>query len=297
MLGEYKYYAFISYKREDEKWAAWLQKKIENYKLPTSLRKSNPDFPKQVKRCFRDTTDLTAGVLEKAIQQGLQASKYLIVICSPRAAQSTRVCKEVEEFITSGREEYIIPFIVEGQPHSKDEAKECFPRNLRELSGKRELLGININETGRDIAATKAVAHMFGLQFDTLWQRETREKKRRRRWIITLSLLVALLSISVAAAFIFQNRQMRINQARAVAHRASQLVDEGDSYLAQRILFRYCPTRTLYYRTPMFPKPKRLCARLLAITPLYLKDIQPELIPPYSAPMRNIYFRHHGIKP
>jgi hypothetical protein len=26
-----KYYAFISYKREDEKWARWLQRKLESY--------------------------------------------------------------------------------------------------------------------------------------------------------------------------------------------------------------------------------------------------------------------------
>ena len=31
----YDNYAFISYKREDEKWAEWLQRKLEGYKLPT----------------------------------------------------------------------------------------------------------------------------------------------------------------------------------------------------------------------------------------------------------------------
>ena len=35
----FEYYAFISYKREDEKWAKWLQKKLEGYKLPTIIRK------------------------------------------------------------------------------------------------------------------------------------------------------------------------------------------------------------------------------------------------------------------
>lgn len=29
MESGYKYLAFISYKREDEKWAAWLQRKFE----------------------------------------------------------------------------------------------------------------------------------------------------------------------------------------------------------------------------------------------------------------------------
>ena len=38
MEQEKEYYAFISYKREDEKWAKWLQKKQEGYKL----RKAQP---------------------------------------------------------------------------------------------------------------------------------------------------------------------------------------------------------------------------------------------------------------
>lgn len=30
----FKYFAFISYKREDEEWTKWLQHKLEHYKLP-----------------------------------------------------------------------------------------------------------------------------------------------------------------------------------------------------------------------------------------------------------------------
>lgn len=36
---KYTNIAFISYKREDEAWAKWLQKKLEHYKLPTEIRK------------------------------------------------------------------------------------------------------------------------------------------------------------------------------------------------------------------------------------------------------------------
>ena len=30
-MQNYKYFAFISYKREDEEWAKWLQNELENY--------------------------------------------------------------------------------------------------------------------------------------------------------------------------------------------------------------------------------------------------------------------------
>lgn len=38
--SRYSNIAFISYKREDEVWAKWLQKKLEHYQLPTEIRKN-----------------------------------------------------------------------------------------------------------------------------------------------------------------------------------------------------------------------------------------------------------------
>jgi hypothetical protein len=50
----------------------------------------------------------------------------------------------------------------------------------------QELLGINIDEMGRDAAAVKVVAQMFGLKFDSLWQRYEREKKWKRNKYSTI---------------------------------------------------------------------------------------------------------------
>ena len=254
MAPEHRYLAFISYKREDERWAKWLQNRLERYKFPLSARKGNPTLPEKVRPVFRDTTDLSGGVLEQAIKQALDSSKYLIVICSPRAAQSPWVCKEVQEFIDSGREQYIIPFIIDGEPNSKDGAVECFPENLRKLSGSRELLGININEMGRDAAAIKTVARMFNLQFDTLWQRYEREQRTRRRWILTLSLLGTIVALAIAGFMIYQHRKMQINQARAVANRATQLVHQGDSYLARKLLLEVVADNNDWFPRPYVPE-------------------------------------------
>ena len=208
MINEYKYLAFISYKREDEKWAKWLQHKLEHYKLPTSVRKTNPLLPERVRPVFKDTTDLAGGVLEKAIKDALCFSKYLIVICSPRAAQSPWVCKEVQEFINSGREEFIIPFIVDGEPNSKDFNRECFPGSLRTLIGEKELLGININENGRDAASIKVVARMFNIQFDTLWQRHQREQTKRRITVIFVLIGIIIAVTGTAIWILLQNKKI-----------------------------------------------------------------------------------------
>lgn len=243
MSAKYIYTAFISYKREDEKWAKWLQYKLEHYKLPTSIRKMNPSLPESIRPVFKDTTDLAGGGLENSIKKALESSKYLIVICSPRAVQSPWVCKEVQEFIDSGREEYIIPFIIDGKPNSSNIATECFPQNLRGLIGNREILGINIHDMGRDAAAIKIVSRMFEVRFDALWQRWERERQKRHRLIVGLSLLGVVAAFAIVGIMAYYHRKMQINQARAVAHRAIRLIEDGDSFLARKILVEVLPDK------------------------------------------------------
>ena len=61
--GKYEYFAFISYRWEDEKMAKWLQEKLEHYKLPTFLREQNPDLPTHIRPIFRDKNDLNGHTL------------------------------------------------------------------------------------------------------------------------------------------------------------------------------------------------------------------------------------------
>lgn len=211
----FTYYAFISYKREDEKWAKWLQKKLESYGFPVALRKENPALPAKIRPIFRDKSELSGGNLKEEIEKGLRVSKYLIVICSPRAAQSPWVSKEVRYFIDYERENYIVPFIIGGYPNASNPEDECFPEGLRQLSGEREILGININEMGRDAAAIKVIARMFNLRFDTLWQRHERAKRRRRIAVISSVALFALISFGVGAYMAFLNTQIRAERDRA----------------------------------------------------------------------------------
>ncbi len=201
----YEYFAFISYKREDEKWANWLQHKLEYYKLPSSVRKDNPDLPDKIRPVFKDTTDLEPGVLAQKIQVALNSSKFLIVICSPRSANSIWVSKEVQSFIDSGRANHIIPFIIDGTPNASAPKDECFPEGLRQLTGEQELLGANINEMGREAAIIKVVARMFNLRFDSLWQRFERDKKRRLGFVYTGAILLFILLIIMGILYYDRN--------------------------------------------------------------------------------------------
>lgn len=206
--GRYRYFAFISYKREDEQWARWLQQKLEHYKLPSNLN-GRTDLPREIRPVFKDTSELTPGNLPEQIHEALNLSKYLVVICSPRSAQSEWVNKEVVTFIEMERTERIIPFIIEGSAFAKHPADECFPLALRQLPEDREILGANVNEMGRDAAAVKVVARMFDVRFDELWQRYEREQRRRRMFIIGGALLLALSGVAVAVGFSLQNKRIQ----------------------------------------------------------------------------------------
>ena len=69
--------------------------------------------------------------------QALRQSRYLIVICSPHAAQSRWVGQEIVEFKKLEREDRILALIVAGEPNASDgkpgfaPGDECFPKPMR----------------------------------------------------------------------------------------------------------------------------------------------------------------------
>ena len=122
MLQNFSYYAFISYSHKDKKWAEWIQRAIEHYKLPAIIRKeSQKPLPKRIAPVFRDATDLGVDVLVDGLHEELEKSRFLIVVCSPNSAKPNAegkhfVDEEVRHFCELGREKQIIPVIIEGTP-------------------------------------------------------------------------------------------------------------------------------------------------------------------------------------
>jgi len=190
-VEEYRYVAFISYTHKDSKWAGRLQRKLEGYRLPSYLRKDKRLLPKQLRPVFRDQTDLGVTHLEKGLREELRDSRHLIVICSPGAAKSEWVNREVQAFIEMGREESIIPFIVQGEPHSKDVERECYPPALRQISG--QILGASVEELGWDKAFVKVVAAILGVKFDELWQRHIRRERLKKAMYAAAAAVIVLM--------------------------------------------------------------------------------------------------------
>lgn len=270
---KYKYHAFISYKHEDEKIAEWLQHKLEYYNFPTNLN-GVADLPKKIRPICRDVTDFTPSPLKECISKALHDSQWLIVVCSPRSAQSPWVCKEAQTFIDMGREDHIIPFIIEGKPFSGNKNTECYPQSLLGLEGSKELLAADINDMGgRDAAAIKVVARMFELDFDVLWQRHEREKRRKRNWILCFVSLFIVMVLWVSGIVWSQNRKLIKTQSRIIGNEALSIAANGDNDKALQLLAEYTKDNqvgVIGYKTPEV----EFALRKLYNTPLLVKNLK-----------------------
>ena len=191
----YTYYAFISYKHVDEKWAIWLQKQLQSYRLPYYTRKHHPDLPERLTPVFLDRTNLIPGILDDGLRDEVQASKYLIVICSRSANEESRYLDdEIGYYLEGGADPSgIIPFIVD---ESRQPEKDCFPARLQELCGEKSILGANIHENGRRNALLKVIARMQGIKLEEM---ESDDRRRRKRTAVR-SLLAAGTALIVLTA-------------------------------------------------------------------------------------------------
>jgi hypothetical protein len=173
-ITAFKYRAFLSYSHRDAAWGKWLHAALERYAVDKELvgRKTPAGpIPKTLRPIFRDREDFAAGPsLPDQTIVALEASQFLIVICSPNSAQSKYVNEEIRRFKALGRTQNIIPVIVDGEPH--DPKKECFPPALAfrigpdgTLTGEREepiAADARPNPDGKDAAKLKVVAGLLG---------------------------------------------------------------------------------------------------------------------------------------
>lgn len=177
---EYSFFAFISYSSKDIEWGKRLQRKLEGYKMSSTICSEHGWSRTPMKPVFFAPTDIQPGDLTEELKSRLRASRYLIVIGSPHSAASGWVAKEIEYFHSLGRTGNIHYFIIGGQPNSGDPATECYNYIIKEL-GIPEILGVNVNEKiyrwpwlNKERAYVQLVTKLLGVEFDTIWQRHKR---------------------------------------------------------------------------------------------------------------------------
>ena len=197
-LPDFKYWAYISYSHQDSKWADWLHKALERYKVPSRLvgqESRDGKVPKRPFPIFRDREELpTSSDLGANIREALRQSRCLIVICSPRSAVSRWVEEEVRVFKALGRGDRVLCLIVDGEPNASDKPElglaECFSKALRyrvsldgQLTAERvEPIAADLRpgKDGKTNAKLKILSGILGIGYDELRQRDKQRTLQRR---------------------------------------------------------------------------------------------------------------------
>ena len=220
MTESRRYRAFISYSHADEAHASWLQRALERYRTPKTLRRSRPDLPARLYPIFRDSAELaTSTDLSESIQRAMDDSEALIVICSPAARASHWVNEEIRRFRASGRGARIFCLIVAGSPEP-DSADCAFPMALlQDDAGNalREPLAADVTATGggRRDAMLRIAAGLLDVGIDALKRRDAQRQARFWSFVATGSLLVTSLTIGLALYAMHARREADVRRAQA----------------------------------------------------------------------------------
>lgn len=214
-MNTFRYAAFISYNHRDRRWAQWLHRSIENYRIPRNVLAEQHENQAQaaLRPVFLDRAELPSSAdLAGSVRDALAQSRALIVVCSRSSAQSRWVNEEVRTFKALGRQQKIFCLIVDGDPATGD----CFPPTLDS-----EPLAADVRPGGddRNDARLKLIAGLIGVPLDRLKQRELARRQRRLAIIATAG-AIGCIAFAGLAAVAFLARAEAERQ-RAVAERQS----------------------------------------------------------------------------
>lgn len=200
---EYKYYAFISYSRKNNKAAAYLHKSLERFRIPVKYvaKEFCPDGQKYLRPIFRDRRDLEVkeGSFTNDIRTAIEQSRYLIVLCSPDTALSHWVNEEVKYFLATHNNDMssVVPVILTGKPgHGGNE--ECLPPDLRveQITGRNLSTMIpdegDPEKVGWENGVVQALSYMLRVNREKIKATVDAEKMRLMRLNLLIGAIVLL---------------------------------------------------------------------------------------------------------
>ena len=123
-----RYMAFLSYSHEDDSDRRLAPREPRGIsgsakRLVGQLTDMGP-VPKRLSPIFRDRHELAAAAdLGEEIEEAIAGSRFLIVLCSPSAAQSHWINEEINCFKRLHREDRVLAAILDGEPFASDDAR------------------------------------------------------------------------------------------------------------------------------------------------------------------------------
>src|SRR5687767_3506923 len=156
--------AFVSYCHVDAAFAAWLQRRLESYRVPRRLADRVAPLPGggeaagRIGPGFRDRGDLSAATdLSAAVREAIALSSALLAVASPDAARSLWVEREIQLFRELHPGAPILVALVRGDP------AESLPYALRSAGSEPLAADFRKQGDGRRLAFLKLVAALLDL--------------------------------------------------------------------------------------------------------------------------------------
>ena len=225
MKNKYKYYAFISYKREDkdprfkedEKWANAIYRYLRAWDIPVIIRKEPSRLVRQndkrIDPVFLDKTTMNgAATVDNQLKSHLKVSKCLIVVCSRNMIEDERaresqgikayVFNEIRDFLSSGNEtdntlrERV--FLVWIDEIVFDPGRDVPPP----FDGLKKVINVNEYRNSKEKGhleqrvVSEIAASVFNDDRKLFWDSYLRQQKKRKRTIISI---IAIFIIIVTA--------------------------------------------------------------------------------------------------
>ena len=233
-----RYTAFISYRHltPDAEVAQRLHRYIENFAVPAAMRKTAGK--RRLGRVFRDEEELPLSPsLGDDIHRALEASDWLICVCSPKYLESRWCQEELRYFLSLGRKDRVLTLLTEGEPEN------AFPEELRfrTVDGKTvetEPLAADVRAANLAGALKKLrkeklriIAPILGVQFDDLRQRA----RRRRIRIISAAAAAAFLLLAGFLGYaVMKNREITAERNSALTAESQWLAKSAEEALAAK---------------------------------------------------------------
>lgn len=251
MSSVFRYSAFVSYSHMDGAWTSWLLRALETYRIPSHLvgrPGRNGTIPRRLGRIFRDREELAAGgYLDDKIIEALDDSGALIVVCSPNAARSKGVNREIEYFRETRGDEHIFYIIKSGTPNAvaagEPEAQECFPPALLGRSpSAKTLMGLPLaadarpERDGRKGALLKIIAGIVGLPLDTLVRRELQRRNNRLLRATVAASMGGVFAIGLALQAYYATQQAE--DAQLVAEERSEEAEDLIDFMLTELHYK-----------------------------------------------------------
>ena len=208
-----KYIAFISYRHAelDSAIAKKLHSLIEQYRIPRGLQNGGE---KRLGVVFRDEEELhAASDLSSEIQNALNDTEYLIVICSKNSVQSPWVTREIDHFLQNHDRSHVLTVLASGEP------SEVFPVQLTQspdgpdappieplaVDVRADTISGSCKKLRREIP--RLIAAILECPYDALVMREQKRKNRR---ITSVAAGIMAIMLSFTSMVLVKNQQIAL---------------------------------------------------------------------------------------